>query len=67
MSPEFILRPSLSEGRGAAGRGAGDEVSPEFILRPSLSVDELLDAPVVVGGVAGVYTPAFVERRTAAA
>ena len=64
VSPEFILRPSLS------GHGIRSllrfpaHVSPEFILRPSLSGHQL---PRVAGRaekrVAGVYTPAFVERR----
>ena len=36
VSPEFILRPSLSGERGQDG-GEYPDVSPEFILRPSLS------------------------------
>ena len=40
VSPEFILRPSLSgRVRAAAGRGVAG-VSPEFILRPSLSAPD---------------------------
>ena len=62
MSPEFILRPSLSVvhgGRCAGGKG----VSPEFILRPSLSEVATAVLSDQQRSVAGVYTPAFVERR----
>ena len=42
-------------------------VSPEFILRPSLSVRSLISIGVSrLQGVAGVYTPAFVERTATA-
>ena len=61
MSPEFRLRPSLSvvdAGLGPAGR----RVSPEFRLRPSLSAPDGEDGAGIVYGVAGVQTPAFVER-----
>ena len=65
MSPEFILRPSLS-GAACVRLGlAPGPVSPEFILRPSLSVAG--QHPTYGGGrgrVAGVYTPAFVERSS---
>ena len=64
MSPEFILRPSLS-GHAPIRAPPSPSVSPEFILRPSLSA--LLRLRCVRGnrtGVAGVYTPAFVERLT---
>ena len=41
-------------------------VSPEFILRPSLSAPAPTERPTTAtAGVAGVYTPAFVERSTA--
>ena len=63
MSPEFILRPSLSGNSGAAALLSSWRVSPEFILRPSLSEDgQLLDTLAPLRRVAGVYTPAFVER-----
>ena len=64
VSPEFILRPSLS-GHAPIRAPPSPSVSPEFILRPSLSA--LLRLRCVRGnrtGVAGVYTPAFVERLT---
>ena len=38
-------------------------MSPEFILRPSLSGIGAAQSLVDHGGVAGVYTPAFVERK----
>ena len=37
VSPEFMLRPSLSVLRCGRRAGAGLDVSPEFMLRPSLS------------------------------
>ena len=63
VSPEFILRPSLSVCPEQGSHGLGYEVSPEFILRPSLSDVTTKLVHVASGGVAGVYTPAFVERR----
>ena len=63
VSPEFILRPSLSAA-AARKRLHALPVSPEFILRPSLSADLRRGAAAAPpAGVAGVYTPAFVERR----
>ena len=62
VSPGFRLRPSLSVVWGAFLSLSLKEVSPGFRLRPSLSV---LAPELVVGetgGVAGVQTPAFVER-----
>ena len=62
VSPGFRLRPSLSACR-ATGGSAAVQVSPGFRLRPSLS-----GAPArrwtsgATRGVAGVQTPAFVER-----
>ena len=61
MSPEFILRPSLSAAAPGHRRPPHHRVSPEFILRPSLSA---LRSPPPPARVAGVYTPAFVERSS---
>ena len=65
VSPEFRLRPSLSEatrGRGAcdAGRVAGVQ-TPAFVER--MPVPKTIKTEEQ--GVAGVQTPAFVERRPA--
>ena len=63
VSPEFMLRPSLSV-RRAGGRARHSDVSPEFMLRPSLSDPNPQIVPrEAQAGVAGVYAPAFVERR----
>ena len=62
MSPEFRLRPSLSGVRLGGDGGAPEGVSPEFRLRPSLSVRRRRHDEAIRGGVAGVQTPAFVER-----
>ena len=62
MSPELMLRPSLSVRTTCYRSLDSVGVSPELMLRPSLSV--LVhgtgdDAPACV---AGAYAPAFVER-----
>ena len=62
VSPEFRLRPSLSDADGAGPRPARRRVSPEFRLRPSLSGPGLPGPHRAARGVAGVQTPAFVER-----
>ena len=63
VSPEFILRPSLSVGSPIHQSGYLTGVSPEFILRPSLSVRRVgRERRKAHARVAGVYTPAFVER-----
>ena len=62
VSPGFRLRPSLSGGaRGGVRRGP-PLVSPGFRLRPSLSGLVPAVSTVHGPGVAGVQTPAFVER-----
>ena len=66
VSPEFRLRPSLSDGDGASCRRLW-LVSPEFRLRPSLSVEGEGRGRMNCSGVAGVQTPAFVERRSSTA
>ena len=43
-----------------------EHVSPEFRLRPSLSALSAVIASAFVRSVAGVQTPAFVERSTRA-
>ena len=62
MSPEFMLRPSLSAGRVAAARGRDARVAgvyaPAFVERGGT----MPAGTVLVAGVAGVYAPAFVER-----
>ena len=63
VSPGFILRPSLSVRKRRRGATAVPRVSPGFILRPSLSDYLAGGMGNTVGAcVAGVYTPAFVER-----
>ena len=63
VSPEFRLRPSLS-GRTRVGKPRrSTHVSPEFRLRPSLSGSDEPGHPGRRAGVAGVQTPAFVERH----
>ena len=62
VSPEFILRPSLSEPAGAVPRRPVPErvagvYTPAFVERRTSRA-----AAGRCGGVAGVYTPAFVER-----
>ena len=66
VSPGFRLRPSLSDGdRNVQHQYGPILVSPGFRLRPSLSgpdrrdIDELAQSET---SVAGVQTPAFVER-----
>ena len=61
VSPEFRLRPSLSDPQQTVVHDRGN-VSPEFRLRPSLSVRRVVHRAAVAEGVAGVQTPAFVER-----
>ena len=62
VSPEFRLRPSLSGRTLPSMDRPSSAVSPEFRLRPSLSA--LGGRESAPGGrrVAGVQTPAFVER-----
>ena len=62
--PGFRLRPSLSAGERLEEHTLDAVVLPGFRLRPSLSVayDNWLYAKFA--GVAGVSTPAFVERTT---
>ena len=63
MSPEFMLRPSLSVRRWCRRLLLLRRVSPEFMLRPSLSgLQSGVGARPGAAGVAGVYAPAFVER-----
>ena len=62
VSPEFMLRPSLSGPEVPRRLRWTDGVSPEFMLRPSLSASLERAVPRAVRGVAGVYAPAFVER-----
>ena len=64
VSPEFRLRPSLSDRARAQPRGHLYPVSPEFRLRPSLSARPAPARPAAPARVAGVQTPAFVERRS---
>ena len=69
VSPEFMLRPSLSAPAPMVRHREAQGVSPEFMLRPSLSEDASKGgSPTFQTCVAGVYAPAFVERtcRTAA-
>ena len=63
VSPELMLRPSLSEpGRGPRVR-PDLRVSPELMLRPSLSALPRKCLPEQrAPRVAGAYAPAFVER-----
>ena len=65
MSPEFRLRPSLSAPWRGVPRPPFEIVSPEFRLRPSLSAPHGDRRRRRHGGVAGVQTPAFVERGKA--
>ena len=65
VSPEFRLRPSLSAVLPVVLGDGRTVVSPEFRLRPSLSGDEREHRELPGGGVAGVQTPAFVERCSA--
>ena len=62
VSPEFRLRPSLSELAWLPEHPCL-RVSPEFRLRPSLSVEMVELSEFGGRRVAGVQTPAFVERR----
>ena len=62
VSPEFMLRPSLSVSN-AHREATINGVSPEFMLRPSLSVLWCLRSVARRPRVAGVYAPAFVKRR----
>ena len=61
VSPEFMLRPSLSV-RGVRYGARNLRVSSEFMLRPSLSDGPHGAARSHPPRVAGVYAPAFVER-----
>ena len=65
VSPELMLRPSLSGQRQRDTRQGAKPVSPELMLRPSLSDDHGYDPLVLGRRVAGAYAPAFVERRIA--
>ena len=62
VSPELMLRPSLSGLGRHWRRREGLHVSPELMLRPSLSARRLGPMPFAPS-VAGAYAPAFVERR----
>ena len=67
VSPELMLRPSLSGLGDGHGGPRCRGVSPELMLRPSLS--EQRHAQLLRerdSGVAGAYAPAFVERGSAA-
>ena len=64
VSPEFGLRPSLSD-HGGLTWPSTPTVSPEFGLRPSLSVGVEGEELAPHRGVAGVWAPAFVERLLA--
>ena len=66
VSPEFRLRPSLSAFRRLRPVLRKAQVSPEFRLRPSLSARAGGVHGAPLAGVAGVQTPAFVERSSAA-
>ena len=63
VSPGFRLRPSLSAARRRV-RPRGLRVSPGFRLRPSLSDTTFGAIRCSFARVAGVQTPAFVERRS---
>ena len=64
VSPELMLRPSLSVLCLRCRLRVEQRVSPELMLRPSLSVDQVAAFPYQGSGcVAGAYAPAFVERR----
>ena len=62
MSPEFRLRPLLSDNPAEHGFHDGGRVSPEFRLRPLLSAPRPQRLEAAYAGVAGVQAPAFVER-----
>ena len=64
VSPGFRLRPSLSVSRHTYTPWSANRVSPGFRLRPSLSELPRESLRRRRRGVAGVQTPAFVERRT---
>ena len=63
VSPGFEPRPSLSV-RDRPVRERHGLVSPGFEPRPSLSAYAAANLREVLAGVAGVRTPAFVERST---
>ena len=63
VSPELMLRPSLSVHLNLPVDLNPAKVSPELMLRPSLSGDRRRVGGGDVGRVAGAYAPAFVERR----
>ena len=65
VSPGFRLRPSLSVPTKALMLWVLEGVSPGFRLRPSLSGLPAVDSRSGVPRVAGVSTPAFVERPSA--
>ena len=62
VSPELMLRPSLSDPFRGAGQCPQPGVSPELMLRPSLSVRRDASHLARQARVAGAYAPAFVER-----
>ena len=62
VSPELMLRPSLSDAVRPGIRGGAAVVSPELMFRPSLSARQPGLARLRSLGVAGAYAPAFVER-----
>ena len=62
VSPELMLRPSLSAGSGGRSDTCSVRVSPELMLRPSLSGPRGKGQGTARKRVAGAYAPAFVER-----
>ena len=65
MSPELMLRPSLSGARRRGGGGAdrgrvAGAYAPAFVERGRWATH----GGAATGGVAGAYAPAFVERIT---
>ena len=62
VSPGLTPRPSLSVDVARRGHRAEDLVSPGLTPRPSLSVASCVNHDPDLGRVAGVDSPAFVER-----
>ena len=65
VSPEFVLRPLLSERLGDHRLNRLQRVSPEFVLRPLLSGVRRSWQSRPRSRVAGVCAPAIVERPCA--